>query len=68
MSAAALQAQQARSRLLPVEDLQAFAARLEQAMQRGDVATARLILARLVLRIEVNPDHSPHVVLRRVYA
>lgn len=66
--AAALQAQQYRARLLPVEDLQAFAARLEQALQRGDVATARLILARLVVRVEVKPDRSPHVVLRRVYA
>ena len=68
MSAAALQAQQARSRLLPVEDLQALGVRLEQAFTESDVATARLFLARMVLRIEVQPDHSPHVVLRRVYA
>jgi len=60
-----LEAAESRAVLLPLDDLPTIAARLQEAIEQGATETARLYLGKLVSRIDVNPDRTPHLVLRR---
>lgn len=60
-----LAAASVREELLPLDDLPAVAAQLQAALTAGDGETARLHLAKLVARIDINPDGSPHLTLRK---
>jgi DNA invertase Pin-like site-specific DNA recombinase len=63
--AQALAASIVHEELLPLDDLPALAAQLQAALTTGDGETARLLLSKLVARIDINQDGSPHLTLRR---
>lgn len=57
-------AARARAELPPLETLPAVAGKLQAAIEASAHEEARLLLAALVARIEINPDGSPHLTLR----
>lgn len=57
--------QQARQ-LVPLDALPSFAEKLQAAYEGEDLETARLLLRRLVSKVTIDPDGTPHVWLRPV--
>lgn len=60
-----LEAQRVREQLVPLEDLPGVARELDEALAHGDIETARVLLARLVVRVDLDPDGTPRLTLRR---